>query len=224
MRAVIFANGFLNLPPHWAALVAQADFIVAADGGGRHCLRLGVRPHLLIGDLDSLTSHEVARLEAQGVLVQRHPKEKDETDLELALLWAVAQGASHVDILAGLGGRWDQSIANLLLAAHPRLRHASLIYYDGPQRLFLIQSSVTIHGHPGDTLSLIPLRGDAEGVTTEGLAYPLHEGRLPFGVSLGVSNRLVAPRATVRIRRGLLLGIHIPKDGLETLEADKLAE
>ncbi len=221
MRAVIFANGAPNLPPHWADLVAGADLIVAADGGGRHCLRLGVRPHALIGDLDSLTADEVRRLAAQGAQVLRYPVRKDETDLELALLWAAERGATRMDILAGLGGRWDQSLANLILAAHPRLQGRTLTFYDGPQRLFLIRGCTPIHGRPGDLVSLIPLTGPAHGVTTEGLEYPLREGTLPFGVSLGVSNRLTAPQARVCVRRGLVLGVHIPQDGLAVLEKSK---
>lgn len=221
MHAVVFANGTLHLPPQWQEMVAQADLIVAADGGGHHCLRLGVKPQVLIGDLDSLPAPEVARLAAQGTQILRYPAQKDETDLELALLWAVDQGATHLDILAALGGRWDQSLANLFLAAHPRLRAASLVFHDGVQRLFLIQSSAVIQGRPGDLVSLIPLDGPAEGITTTGLAYPLTNGRLPFGVSRGVSNQLTAPQATVQVRRGSLLCVVIPQEGLQALEAAK---
>lgn len=223
MHAVVFANGMLNLPPRWEEMLTWADLIVAADGGGRHCLRLGVRPQALIGDLDSLTAPEVERLAAQGAQILRYPAQKDETDLELALLWAVDQGATHLDILAALGGRWDQSLANLLLALHPRLRAASLVFHDGGQRLFLIRSSAVIWGQPGDLVSLIPLGGPAEGVTTTGLAYPLANGRLPFGVSRGVSNQLTAPQATVQVKRGHLLCVVIPQEGWQALEAAKVA-
>lgn len=222
MDAVVFANGMLNLPPQWREMVARADFIVAADGGGRHCLRLGVKPRALIGDLDSLTAPEVERLAVQGTQILRYPAQKDETDLELALLWAVDQGASHLDILAALGGRWDQSLANLLLALHPRLRSASLVFHDGAQQLFLIRSSAVIRGQPGDFVSLIPLDGSVEGITTTGLAYPLANGRLPFGVSRGVSNQLTTPQAIVQVKRGNLLCVVIPQAGLQALEAAKV--
>lgn len=221
MRAVIFANGLLNLPPDWEAIVRTADLLIAADGGGRHCLRLGLRPHALFGDLDSLTEEEVAQLTAQGAHLERYPRAKDQTDLEIALLWAVQRGARQIDLFGALGGRWDQSLANLLLAAHPRLQVASLVFHDGPQRLYPIRSFGVIHGQPGDTVSLIPLGGPAEGVTTQGLAYPLEDGRLPFGATLGVSNELVAPEATVRVQRGLLLCVVIPRAAQEALEAAK---
>ncbi len=221
MRAVVFANGEPNLPGHWADLVAQARWVVAADGGGRHCLRYAVRPQVVIGDLDSLTPAEVERLQAQGARILRYPRRKDETDLELALLWAAQQGADEIAVLGGLGGRWDQTLANLLLVAHPRLQGVRLVFYDGEQRLCPVRGCATLEGQPGDTVSLIPLAGPVEGVTTQGLEYALREGTLPFGVSLGVSNTLTAPRAQVCLRRGLLLCVVIPASAQARIEAEK---
>ncbi len=221
MRAVVFANGEPNLPAHWADLVAQADWVIAADGGGRYCLRYAVRPQVVIGDLDSLTPAEVARLEGQGARILRYPRRKDETDLELALLWAARQGAEEIAVLGGLGGRWDQTLANLLLVAHPALQEVRLVFYDGDQRLCPVRRCATIAGHPGDTVSLIPLAGPVEGVTTQGLEYALEEGTLPFGASLGVSNVLTSPQAQVCLRRGLLLCVVIPASAQARLEAAK---
>ena len=223
MHAVVFANGEAAYPPDLTERLYQADLIIAADGGSRHCLRLGVTPHLVLGDMDSLTSEEVARLEQQGARLLRYPRRKDATDLELALLWAAQQGARTVDVIAGLGGRWDQSLANLLLAAHPRLDRMQLTFHYGAQRLYPVRREAVIQGEPVDIVSLIPLGGTAEGVTTEGLEYALREGGLPFGASLGVSNVLTASEAHVRVRRGLLLCVVIPAAAQAVLEQAKRA-
>ncbi len=205
MHILICANGLAApetpLPP--------ADGIIAADGGARLCETLRVRPQTLIGDLDSLTPAEVTRWETAGVAVHRYPVDKDQTDLELALHLAVAQGATEISVLGALGGRWDQSIANMLLLAHPRWRDLPVTLYDGPQRVFLIHRRGSVQGRIGETVSLIPLAGDAIGVTTRGLAYPLEDDTIPFGRALGVSNRLTAPRAEITVRQGLLLVVHI---------------
>ncbi len=205
MHVLICANGITSPDTP----LPQADWVIAADGGARLCDALRVRPHALIGDLDSLTPAEVARWEAMAVAIHRYPPEKDQTDLELALHLAVAKGATEISVLGALGGRWDQSIANLLLLAHPRWRDLPITLYDGPQRVFLVRHRGVVQGQMGETVSLIPIAGDAQGVTTTGLAYALDDEVLPFGQALGVSNRLIAPRAEITVRQGLLLVVHI---------------
>ncbi|RLC60637.1 MAG: thiamine diphosphokinase [Chloroflexota bacterium] len=205
MRAVIFANGEFPNPQNARDLLRSDDFIIAADGGTHHALAVGAIPHVVIGDLDSLSPDEQARVEAAGAQVIRFSPRKDETDLELALLHAVREGATEIVILAALGGRLDQTIANLLLLALPELSGLDVRIVEGQQTAFLIHDEALIEGRPGDTVSLIPLGGDAVGVTTEGLEWPLHEDTLRFGPARGVSNVLTAERARVRVRRGSLL-------------------
>jgi thiamine pyrophosphokinase len=205
MHVLICANGV----PAVLTPAPAADLVIAADGGARMCEPLRTRPDVLIGDLDSLTPAEVARWEDAGVTVLRYPVDKDQTDLELALHLAVERGAQRITVLGALGGRWDQSMANLLLLAHPRWRDLDVVLVDGHQRAFLVHRRGVVEGDPGDTVSLIAVASDARGVTTTGLAYPLTEGVIPFGSALGVSNRLTAPRAEIAVRQGLLLVVHI---------------
>jgi thiamine pyrophosphokinase len=208
MRAVIFVNGEFIDPQGARHLLRAGDFIIAADGGTHYALSVGVIPHVVIGDLDSLSPDEQARVGMAGSRIIRLSPRKDETDLELALHHAVDEGATEIMILAALGGRLDQTIANLLLLALPELRGLDVRVIEGPQMAFLIRGGrggSLIEGQPGDTVSLIPLGGDVVGVTAEGLEWPLHEDTLRFGLARGVSNVLTAERARVRVRRGLLL-------------------
>jgi thiamine pyrophosphokinase len=214
MRATIFANGEFTDTEQARDLLRPDDLVIAADGGTRHALAIGVTPHVVIGDLDSLSSDERARVEAAGSQVVRFSPRKDETDLELALLYAARQGATEILILAALGGRLDQTIANLLLLALPELKGRDVRIVARAQTAFLIRATqggpdvsdgALIEGQPGDTVSLIPLGGDAVGVTAEGLEWPLCEDRLRFGPARGVSNVLTAESARVRVRQGLLL-------------------
>jgi thiamine pyrophosphokinase len=214
MRAIIFANGEFPDTEQARDLLRPDDLVIAADGGTRHALAVGVVPHIVIGDLDSLSPDERAHVEAAGSQVIPFSPRKDETDLELALLHAARQGATEILILAALGGRLDQTIANLLLLALPELRGCDVRIVAGAQTAFLIRATpggpdesdgALIEGQPDDTVSLIPLGGDAVGVTAEGLEWPLREDRLRFGPARGVSNVLTAERAHVRVRQGLLL-------------------
>jgi len=208
MRAIIFANGVFTNVQGARDLVRPDDLIVAADGGTRHALAAGLVPHDVVGDLDSLSPADQARLQAAGARIVRFSPHKDETDLELALLHAVREGATQIIILAALGGRLDQTLANLLLLALPELRGLDVRIAEGPQTAFLIHGGgdgALVEGRPGDTVSLIPLGGDAVGVTAVGLEWPLFEDTLRFGPARGVSNVLTVTQARVRVREGLLL-------------------
>jgi len=190
----------------------RADLLIAADGGARHALALGLTPHVLIGDLDSLDADQQTRLRAAGTRFIVHPPAKDETDLELALLYAVEQDADPIVVLGALGGRLDQMLANVLLLTMPALAGRDVRIVDGPQAAFVVRDEATLAGRPGDTVSLIPLGGAAHGVATDGLLYALNDGSLPFGPALGVSNQMTTDRAHVRVRDGLLLCVHIRRD------------
>lgn len=207
-RAIIFANGELRHPPTAQALVQPDDLLIAADGGAHHCRALGLTPHIVVGDLDSLTPEERIELERAGARFEIHPAHKDETDLELALRAALREGAREALILAALGGRWDQSLANVLLLAHPDFAPLSLRLADGPDTFWITRGQTTVRGAPGDTLSLVPLGGDVEGVTLSGLEYPLNDSPLRFGTTTGISNVLTAPEATISVRQGVLLVVH----------------
>jgi thiamine pyrophosphokinase len=205
LRIIIFANGRMD----WPFEIQDDDFIIAADGGGRYCLERRIIPKIVIGDMDSLSEAELTLLETQGAEIIRFPTRKDFTDLELALLKAQELDADEILLLGALGARWDQTIANLLLPS----AHASMCIriLDGPQEISFLRGGeeLKIAGQPGDTVSLIPLAGDARGVTTHNLEYPLDDESLIFGGSRGVSNVLTAKRATVSLQQGMLLCVVI---------------
>jgi thiamine pyrophosphokinase len=209
MRAVIFANGELSDPQGASGFLQTCDIVIAADGGTRHALAVDVFPDVIVGDLDSLPPDQRRHLEALGCRIISFPARKDETDLELALHYAAAKGATEIVVLAALGGRLDQTIANVMLLTMPELRGIDVRIIEEAQEAFLIENEATIEGEVGDTLSLIPLGGDAVGVTTEGLEWPLEEDTLYFGPARGVSNVLAASRAQVCLENGLLLCIVI---------------
>jgi len=212
MRIIIFANGVINNPAAGAARwVRPGDCVVAADGGTAHALAAGFTPAHVIGDLDSLSPEQRARLEAAGTTLHAYPPAKNETDLELALMWAAAQpNVTEIVVLGALGGRLDQALANLLLLALQALAGHVVILADGAWTVRCLRGgeTATINGQPGDTLSLIPLGGDATGVATEGLAYPLHDETLHFGLTRGVSNVFNGETATVSLHTGLLWCLH----------------
>lgn len=207
-RIVIFANGELNDGPlvRRALAEAQGGLVAAADGGARLAQACGLEPNAVIGDMDSLTAAEVAALRASGATILSYPQEKDETDLELALMWAVEQGAAWIRVVGALGGRFDQMISNLHLLALPALKGCDVRLVAGRQEAWLLYPPEGfIEGAPGDTVSLLPLGGRVTGVRTDGLRYPLRDETLALGPARGVSNVLAEARARVRTQEGVLL-------------------
>jgi thiamine pyrophosphokinase len=212
LTAVVVADAPVGDLLAFRDLFTRADLIIAADGGARHLLALDLLPQLAVGDFDSLEPELLARLQAAGVEIRRHSRHKNETDLELALLAAIERGAAHVYVLAALGGRPDQHLANLQLLAHPALAAADVRLLHRGWEVFVIRSSTYIIGTPGDTVSLLPMTDEVRGIVTDGLYYPLRSETLRLGPARGVSNVLVDHRAQVRIEAGLLLCMHETRD------------
>lgn len=187
-----------------------ADLVIAADGGAIHLQRWGERPHVVIGDLDSLTPQVVADLEGAGVEIDRWPVEKDRSDTELALDRAIAAGADEIVLLGAFGGaRLDHAIANTLLLAEQRLSGARIRAVRGRSTARVLRAGerCEIAGRPGDLVTLLAVGGDAGGVRTGGLRYPLVDEPLVLGSSRGVSNEIERAPATVSCGSGALLVI-----------------
>jgi len=210
MRAIIIANGQIHGGDFLRSLVAPTDLVICADGGASNAIALGLQPQVVVGDLDSLDESLRSRLEKMHCQFIVHPACKDETDLELALYYAIERGVDEILILGALGGRIDQTLANVLLLALPELRSVKAKILDGRQEVFLIRDEALVEGQVGDTLSLLPLTEKVTGIYTEGLEYPLENGALYLGPTRGVSNALAAPQARVRIGQGLLLAVMTP--------------
>ncbi len=207
-RAVLFANGELRNPAGVTEMLRPADYLVCVDGGLRHMQSLGLRPHLLIGDLDSVTPDEVLELEREHVRIQRFRVDKDETDLELAILAALKEGYRTMRLVAALGGRLDQTLGNLFLLTLPELSGCDIRMEDGVEEAFVIRSREMVLGQPGDIVSLLPLAGSVTGVVTRGLRYPLHAETLWFDRTRGISNVLLENQASIEVASGVLLAIH----------------
>jgi thiamine pyrophosphokinase len=205
VRIVIVANAPVVADPRLVDCIDSADYVIAADGGGVVLHAQGRAPHLLIGDLDSIDDASYAFFRTAGTEIRQYPREKDETDLELALLAAVANGAHDIALFCVLGGRWDHTLATIAMLSMPMLKDINVRIYADGQVLSLIRDAMRIQGTIGDIVSLLPMTPTVNGITTTGLAYPLNDATLYFERSRGVSNVLTAHEATVVIRDGLLL-------------------
>lgn len=208
MAVFVFANGDIESYEWLKPLLEAATAVLAANGGTNHLFRLGRWPDVVVGDMDSLGEEVRGWLAETSVALITHPTAKDETDLELALLYAVAHYDTPIWVVGGFGGRLDQTLANILLLAHPKLLGKPIQFVTEHERAWLVTGATTVTGEVGDTVSLIPLGGDVAVAHTTGLRWPLQNEPLAFGPARGVSNVLTAVNATVTLHSGTLLCIH----------------
>ena len=134
-RITIFANGQLPDREKARSLLKRDDYIICADGGTRHALSLGLTPHLVIGDMDSIETGQWRELEKAGVSIELFPGDKNETDLELAINRAVELGPKQILIIGALGGRLDQMLGNIALLSDNQLSALDARLDDGIERL-----------------------------------------------------------------------------------------
>ncbi len=208
VRVLIVANAPVAPDRRLAHQAALADYIIAADGGAHTLVAAHITPHLLIGDLDSLSPTLVAQLAQQQVEIRRYAREKDETDLELAFIAAVEAGATDIDLFCVLGGRWDHTFATIAMLTLPLLTARNVRIFADQQTLCIVRDTLDLPGTIGDVLSLLPLTTTVDGITTTGLAYPLVDATLRFEHSRGVSNVITQEAPTITIKNGILLVVH----------------
>ena len=205
-RAVLFVNG--EAKDLTRIQLCEQDYLVAVDGGYRHLAALGLTPHLLIGDLDSVDPESVSKLQAAGVEVLKYPPAKDQTDLELALYQVIAQGFKRVLVLAALGGRLDHTLGNLALLSQADFDALEISLDDGLEQVLIVREAVQLAVDPGDTISLLPVCSPVQGIKTKGLAYPLDIETLYPNQTRGISNVAISSTIQVVLESGTLMLIH----------------
>jgi thiamine pyrophosphokinase len=207
-RAFLFANGFVADHSVIANQIRKPDLLIAVDGGLKHLQKIQKSPHILIGDLDSISERQIHQFEKKRIEIRKFSTHKDETDLELALSMLSEFKVSRAVIVGGTGDRLDHSLGNI----HLLIKFQSsfeLTMDDGQQETFLIGQQSFIHGKPNDIVSLIPLEEKVTGVTTFHLAYPLKNETLYLESTRGISNVMMGQKAEVQKKKGSLLCIHI---------------
>ncbi|MEO6577704.1 MAG: thiamine diphosphokinase [Candidatus Limnocylindria bacterium] len=211
---IVVAAG--ELDPTDLRLLDRADLVIAADGGAALLDHHGRTPDLLVGDLDSVEPRLVERLVAAGTRVERHPVDKDASDTELAVAAAMSSPIGPIRLLGAFGGgRLDHELANVFLLADPALAGRDIRAVRGAStvRAFHSGGRLAIDAPRGSLVTLLPVRGDVTGVTTEGLRWSLQDAVLRFGRSRGLSNEVTGEPASIRIGEGTLLVIETRREG-----------
>lgn len=219
-RAIIFVNGNLSDISQAKKIITKDDFLIAADGGVKHILKLGLMPSIIIGDFDSTSSSLIIKLtqicKEQKFLFPtmiKYPTEKDKTDFELAIDYCLEKKLQEIIIFGSLGDRFDHLLANIFLVAKTQTENPliKIKIIEGKKEAFILNKEITINGKIGNEVSIIPVSEELIGVTTDGMYYRLIEDTLQFGSTRGISNVMNKTSVKITISSGIALIIHLRK-------------
>ncbi|HHW48177.1 MAG TPA: thiamine diphosphokinase [Clostridiaceae bacterium] len=207
MTGIVICNGSITDYEYYKRYFDDVQLIVCADGGALHAIKMGVKPHILVGDLDSLRNEVLKWFENTEVEIVHFPVEKDMTDSELAINIAADRGCTYIKIIGGFGSRLDHSLANIFLLKKLLDKGIKASIINENNEITLIKDKITLQKREGYNVSLIPISEKAEGVTLKGFYYPLQEATIEMGSTWGISNEFVDETAEVTIKSGLMLVI-----------------
>ncbi len=207
MNFLIISNGaFLNQAA-FEKLKAAADCIICVDGGSHMAYHYNTIPDIIIGDLDSIRQSVYQFYVEKKVPFKRFPAEKDQTDTQIAIEYALENGATNLTLIGCTGTRLDHTLANISLLTYIHKQGCSAWIIDNHNEITLMENHLDIKGKPGDFVSLLPLTEHVDSITLTGFKYSLKDGFMIWGNPYGVSNELLQEKGTIRAENGLLLVI-----------------
>ena len=205
-RAIILSGGTLG---DWAlSYIKSRDLIIAADRGAWFAVQHGLKPHMSLGDFDSIKSEQFANVKEASEHVNAYdPVWKYSTDTDMAFEYALSKGVSSIIVLGATGSRLDHTLANIHLLRKGEQHGIDTRIIDAHNEVRLIRKRTIIERGPYDYISLLPLSEEVTGITLSGFRYPLQDAVLTIGESTGISNEFLQNSGTIDLKTGMLLVI-----------------
>ncbi len=219
MKAVIIANGNIINYNFFSKILYQADCIICVDGGANHLRKMNIFPHVIIGDLDSIKPRNKSFFKQNNIKIIRHPPQKDSSDTELAIKYAMDKKYNDLTLIGVTGTRLDHTLANIFLVTklskkiidqksdpktHQKIKCRII---DDHNEIFIVTDKLTLEKKENSFVSLLSLSDKVEGVTISGLKYPLNNAIIESGSSLGISNEFTDKKAIISIKKGTMIVI-----------------
>lgn len=209
MEITIVSNGDIKDINLLQSVIEDSDYIICADGAVGYLMDLNICPNLLVGDFDSITDEALAWVKENNINVRQFPTKKDMTDTELAVEFALKQNPSRIAIIGALGTRIDHSLSNIMLLYKIYEMGIDAVIIDEINYITITGDTLKMECQTGQTISIIPIGGDAKGITLRGLEYSVTDYNIEMGSSLGISNKSVAEEIIVSVEDGILLVVKI---------------
>ena len=209
-QKIIIVSGGCSVDPVYLSKQIRKTknyLIICCDGGARHLRNLSIKPNVIVGDMDSIDSAQLANYTAQGIKIIKFPKNKDFTDTELALDYALSLKPKRIIIWCALGGRIDHALANIFLLLKGQEKGIETSIMDEYCEIFVLDKEYFFINETGKTVSLLALTPKVTGITLSGFVYPFEKDTLKISESRGISNIIRNDRAIIKAEKGKLLVI-----------------
>ncbi|WP_405102287.1 thiamine diphosphokinase [Oceanobacillus sp. FSL H7-0719] len=205
----IVGNGPEHLIPDLSLYKDKVDFWIGADRGALLLVKNELPVHVAIGDFDSTDAEELEMIKSNAFHFERFPKEKDETDFELAINKAISLGTDEILLFGATGARIDHELINIQLLHTIANQGIKGIIIDSSNHIEWTEPGVhTIEKDAAyPVVSFIPFTEYVSGITLEGFYYPLNKANIRMGSTITISNKLIKESGTFSYERGILLVI-----------------
>ena len=198
-KACIFASGPVSDYNFISSVVDTNIYVLCADGGLEHCLKCGISPDVVIGDMDSYDGT------VDEKILIKHPAEKDDTDTALCIKHAIEKGYSDIIIFGAVGGRFDHSFANIQLLLYCKEKGVNCTLCDKETIFVVHNETAKMPIKKGTTVSIFSISVKSNNVTLKGLKYPLESATLSSDFPLGISNVSISDQIEIAVEDGTLL-------------------
>lgn len=206
MRTAIICNGSIADYELCKQRLQQVQQVICADGGTRHAFHMGITPDVIIGDLDSSDRKFIEHFEALNVPFIKYNSDKDKTDTQICLEYAMEQ-SDEIWLLGATGSRLDHTLANINLLKLAADKGKKACVMNENNEIYLTKDSISLAGNKGDLLSLLPFSDQVTGINLKGTYYPLDNAVIELGSSYGVSNVFLENTIHLTIDTGYILVI-----------------
>lgn len=211
MKALVISSGTINNYSILKSIVKESDFIVCADGGMDHLMKINRLPDLLLGDLDSISNDALDYVNENNIKIQKYSSIKDSTDTELAIEYLIEKGIRDITLIGVTGTRQDHTIANILLLSRLHDKDIKGKIVDDNNIIYLIDDYLELEYQKETYISILPITEDGIEVSLTGFYYNLNDQIIEFGSTIGISNKIVDGHGVIKIHKGKAI-VFISKD------------
>lgn len=207
MRGLIVSNGDINNYVKLNKVFKASDFVICADGGIRHLMKIHQKPDIILGDFDSINKESIEYIEKENIKIEKHSPIKDKTDTELSMDYLIEKGCSEISLMGATGSRQDHSIANVFLLDYLLKKKIKGVIYDDKNSIYLIDDLLCLKREINTFVSIIPISDSGVVLSISGFFYNLDNVFIPFASTHGVSNQITEDIGQIKIHKGRALVI-----------------
>lgn len=206
MKVLIVSSGSIKNCEILKKEIENNDYVICADGGLDHLMKIDKKPDLLVGDLDSLSLSGKQYIAEKDIEVMKFPTKKNMTDSELAVEFAKKNNATDITLIGSTGSRLDHSIANIFMLRKLNLMGIKSKVVDDNNSIVYSRDYIEVlKDSDKKYLSVLPISLEGATVTLEGLVYPLDKYHIDYSSTIGISNEIYEDTAIIKIHNGEVL-------------------